>query len=73
MLAGVGLLAVLDGTILSATPNLARAAFAVAVTVVVGGFIIVVWRSNSRIEKAASDQEKSVQSGKPAASGRPGK
>ncbi len=54
MLAGVGLLAVLDGTIISATPDLTRAAFALAVTVVVGGFILAVWRSNSRLEKAVA-------------------
>jgi hypothetical protein len=53
MLAGVALLAVLDGTILSATPDLVREVFALAVTVVVGGFIAAVWRSNSRLEKAA--------------------
>ena len=54
MLAGLGLLVVLDGTIISATPDLAREVFALAVTIVVGGFIAVVWRSNSRLEKAAA-------------------
>jgi len=75
MLAGVGLLAVLDGTILSATPNLARAVFALAVTAVVGGFILAVWRSNSKLEKAAAaDLEKSARGkGKPAAGDRPAK
>jgi len=75
MLAGVGLLAVLDGTIISATPDLTRAAFALAVTVVVGGFILAVWRSNSRLEKAAAvDAEKSAQGrGKPAGGDRPPK
>ena len=73
MLAGVGLLAVLDGTILSASPNLARAGFALVVTVLVGGFIIAVWRSNSRMEKAAAGQGENVQGGKPAAGGRPEK
>jgi hypothetical protein len=53
MLFGAALLAVLDGTILSATPDLTRVVFALAVTLVVGGFILVVWRSNSRLEKAA--------------------
>jgi len=56
MLAGVALLAVLDGTILSATPDLVREVFALAITVVVGGFIVAVWRSNSRHEKSASDR-----------------
>jgi hypothetical protein len=54
MLFGAGLLAVLDGTILSATPNLTREVFALAVTLVVGGFILAVWRSNSKLEKAAA-------------------
>jgi hypothetical protein len=54
MLFGAGLLAVLDGTILSATPNLTREVLALALTVVVGGFILAVWRSNSKLEKAAA-------------------
>jgi hypothetical protein len=56
MLASLALLAVLDGTILSVTPNLVREVFALAITVVVGGFIALVWRSNSRLEKAAGDR-----------------
>jgi hypothetical protein len=56
MLAGVALLAVLDGTILSVTPDLVREAFALVVTVLVGGFIVAVWRSNSRLEKASADR-----------------
>jgi hypothetical protein len=54
MLAGVALLAVLDATILSATPDLVREVFALAVTVVVGGFIAAVWRSNSKLEKTGA-------------------
>lgn len=54
MLAGVALLAVLDGTILSVNINLVREAFALGITVVVGGFIAAVWRSNSKLEKAAA-------------------
>jgi hypothetical protein len=75
MLFGAGLLAVLDGTILSATPNLTRAVFALAVTLVVGGFILAVWRSNSKLEKAsAADPEKGGRGkGKPAAGGRSAK
>ena len=65
MLAGAGLLALLDGTILSPTPNLARVVFALAVTVVVGGFILAVWRSNSRQERAAADLEKGPGAPKP--------
>jgi hypothetical protein len=73
MLVGVGLLAVLDGTILSATPDLTRALFALAVTAVVGGFILAVWRSNSRLEKAAAaGSDKSSQGkSKSAPGGRP--
>lgn len=56
MLAGVALLAVLDGTIISATPDLTRELLALALTVVVGGFIVAVWRANSRLEKAAADR-----------------
>jgi len=58
MLASLALLAVLDGTILSVTPNLVREVFALGITVVVGGFIASVWRSNSRLEKAAGDRPK---------------
>jgi len=54
MLAGAGLLALLDATIISPSPDLAREAIAIVVTVLVGGFIIAVWRSNSKMEKAAS-------------------
>ena len=62
MLAGVALLAVLDGTILSVTPDLAREVFALAITVVVGAFIVAVWRSNSKLEKeAAAVPEKGAQ------------
>ena len=53
MLAGAALLAVLDGTILSPGPSLVRDAIALGLTILVGGFIVVVWRSNSKIEKAA--------------------
>jgi len=71
MLAGAGLLAVLDGTILSASPDLTRAVLALAITVVVGGFIVAVWRSNSRIERAAAERERSAPTrGKPEVGGR---
>jgi len=56
MLAGVALLAVLDGTILSVNLNVVREVFALGITVVVGGFIVAVWRSNSRLEKASSER-----------------
>ncbi len=53
MLAAAALLVLLDGSILSFSPDLARALLALAVTLVVGGFIAAVWRSNSKMEKAA--------------------
>lgn len=68
MLAGVALLAILDASIVSATPNLTRLVLALVVTVVVVGFIAAVWRSNSRLEKAASDPPKDGRGpGKPTA------
>ena len=68
MLAGLALLAVLDATIVSATPNLTRLVLAGVVTVVVVGFIAAVWRSNSRLEKAAIGSPKDGRSsGKPVA------
>jgi len=71
MLAGVALLAVLDGTILSTTPDLVREVFALIVTVVVGGFIAAVWRSNSRLEKSAETDAKKGAQGKRKAAGPP--
>jgi len=71
MLAGVALLAVLDGTILSVTPDLIREVFALAITVVVGGFIVAVWRSNSRLEKSAETDAKKGAQGKRKAAGPP--
>lgn len=57
MAAGAALLVVLDGIILSATPDLVRGLFALGVTVVFGGFIAWVWVSNSRMERAAAQAE----------------
>jgi hypothetical protein len=54
MLAGLALLVVLDGTIILPGPDLVRGILALVVTVVVGGFILAVWLSNSKIEKAAA-------------------
>jgi hypothetical protein len=54
MLAGLALLLVLDGTIILPGPDLVRGVLALAVTLVVGGFIVAVWRANSRMEKAAA-------------------
>ncbi|MDG7006505.1 MAG: hypothetical protein JRM86_06170 [Nitrososphaerota archaeon] len=51
MLAGVVLLAILDGTILSASHDLARAVIALAITVLVGAFVAWTWVSNSRLER----------------------
>ncbi len=66
MLFGAALLAVLDGTILSATPDLTRAVIALVATVLVGGFIVAVWISNSRLEKAAANMEKGAPGGRKA-------
>jgi hypothetical protein len=71
MLVSLGLVAVLDGTILSVTPDLTRALLALALTAVVGGFVVAVWRSNIRLEKAAEEQEKGGQGGTKPAAGNP--
>lgn len=52
MLAGIALLAILDASIVSVTPDPTRIAIAFIVTLAVGGFILAVWRSNSKLEKA---------------------
>jgi len=54
MLAGAGLLLVLDGTILSVSIDLVRVALALALTVLVGGFIVAVWRSNTKLERSGA-------------------
>jgi len=54
MLVGLALLVVLDGTIILPGPDLVRGILALVVTVVVGGFILAVWVSNSKMEKAAA-------------------
>jgi hypothetical protein len=56
MLAAAALLAILDGTIVSANPNLTKEAIVLVLTLLVGGFIVSVWRSNSRMEKRASQK-----------------
>lgn len=66
MLVGAALLVVLDGTIL-AGPGATRAILAVIVTVLVGGFIIATWISNTRLEKASSGREAGNQGRKPSA------
>lgn len=53
MLAGLALMVVLDAIIISPGPDLARGVLALVVTVVVGGFVLATWVSNSRMEKAA--------------------
>lgn len=52
MLAAAGLLFLLDLGIISATPDLVREVAALVVTALFGGFIVAVWLSNSRMEKA---------------------
>ena len=61
------MLALLDATIISATPNLGRVLLALVVTALVGGFIVAVWRSNSKMEReaAGSNPKKSPQRGNP--------
>jgi hypothetical protein len=63
MLAGAALLAILDASILSPAPDMTRAMVALVVTVLVGGFIVAVWRSNSKMEKSAGDAEKRPEKG----------
>ena len=58
MIGAAALLAVLDGAILSATPDVTRTGFALVVTILVGGAIIATWRSNTRLEKARAELEK---------------
>jgi hypothetical protein len=54
MLAGAGLLALLDGTILSVSIDAVRVALALVLTLFVGGFIVAVWRSNTKLEKSGA-------------------
>jgi len=70
MIASAAFLALLDAAILSETPDLTRIAFALLVTVVVGSAILIIWRNNTRLERAAADLEKSASSGgKPPSAG----
>lgn len=64
MITSAALLLLLDAGILSETPDLVRIEFALAVTLVVGGFILAVWRSNTRLERAASERESGGSSSK---------
>ena len=54
MLASLALMVVLDAIIISPGPNLAREALALVVTVLVGGFVLATWLSNSKMEKSAA-------------------
>jgi len=63
MIGAAGLLAVLDGVILSEAPDLSRIALALVVTAIVGGAIAATWRSNVKIEKAAANTEKNAKGG----------
>ena len=56
MLTGLALMVVLDAIIISPGPNLARAILALVVTVVVGGFVLATWLSNSRMEREAAQK-----------------
>jgi hypothetical protein len=56
MLAGLALMVVLDAIIISPGPNLARGILALVVTVVVGGFVLATWLTNSRMEREAAQK-----------------
>ena len=68
MLAGLALMVVLDAIIISPGPNLAREVLALVITVVVGGFVLATWMSNSRMEREAA-QKGGDGEAKPGASG----
>jgi hypothetical protein len=64
------LLAILDAVIISGTPNTTRIVFALVVTVVVGYAILMIWRSNTRLEKTAAGLEKGGSKPDPGVSGK---
>ncbi len=70
MVAAAAFLAILDAVILSATPDATRIAFAVVVTFLAGGAILMIWRSNTRLEKSAEMEKKPSGEGKAADGGR---
>ena len=51
MLTGAAFLAILDAVILSPGPDAVRDVIALALTLFVGGFIIWVWVTNTKIER----------------------
>jgi hypothetical protein len=74
MLTAAAFLALLDAVIISAAPNTTRIAFALAVTAIVGVAILRIWRSNTRIEKAANNAGNDSSAGNnPPGTGRTGK
>ena len=74
MVTAAAFLVLLDAVIISPTPNSARFAFALLVTVVVGFAILRIWRSNTKIERAAADLEQGTSVGsRPSARDGPGK
>jgi hypothetical protein len=74
MVTAAAFLVLLDAIIISATPNSTRIAFALVVTVAVGFAILRIWRSNTRIEKAARDLDQGAPAGgKPSAGDGPRK
>jgi hypothetical protein len=52
MLTGAAFLGLLDAIIISPGPDPIRDAIALALTLLVGGFIVWVWVTNTRIERA---------------------
>ncbi len=64
MVTAAAFLVLLDAVIISATPDSTRIAFALVVTIVVGVAILRIWRSNTRIERAAADLEQGASAGR---------
>ena len=56
MLTGAAFLVLLDGIILSPGLSTVREVIALALTLFVGGFIVAVWISNTKLEKAGADK-----------------
>ena len=74
MITAAAFLALLDAVIISAAPNTTRILFALAVTAVVGVAILRIWRSNTKIEKAANNSGRDSSAGsKPPGADRTGK
>jgi hypothetical protein len=60
MLTGAAFLVLLDAIILAPGPDTVREVIALALTLFVGGFVVWVWVTNTRIEKAREQKEQST-------------